>query len=168
MFLDADFSKNGLHPVINKKWAFGLAYENLDATKSSTLNFEGIAVFDAANCKNSESLQQHITKIKFDAVKDGSFQVLKVNKDDYTVYEVVQEIECVTGDAQEIDVDIQIGSNHYLGIKNSSSKAPINYFNEYGDYGAGMKFVMLEGSGRTFDFPNSVLRVDFFCESERY
>lgn len=170
--MDADFSKNGLKIVTDKKWAFGLVYQNLDAANSAKLNTEGIAVFDAANCKNFESTQKRITKIKFDAVKDGAFQILKVDKNDYSNFEVIQEVKCAVGNAQEIDVDIEIGINHYLGIKNislSGTDAPLYYHHEIGDYGTGMKFVMHPDSGGPmYDFPNSVIRIDFYSVSKRY
>ncbi len=173
MFMDADFSKNGLKIVTDMKWVFGLQYQNLDAANSTKLNEQGIAVFDAANCKNFESTQKHITKIRFDAAKDGVFQILKVDKDDYKNYEVIQEIECAVGNAQEIDVDIEIGSNHYLGVKNispSGTNAALSYHHEIGDYGVGMKFIMRPNSENSvvYDFPNSVIRIDFLNETERY
>ena len=172
MFMDADFSENGLKIVTDTKWAFGLVYQNLDAANSTKLNEMGIAVFDAANCKNFESTQKRITKIKFDAVKDGAFQILKVDKNDYSNFELIQEVKCAVGNAQEIDVDIEIGTNHYLGIKNrslSGTDAPLYYHHEIGDYGTGMKFVMRPDSGGpVYDFPNSVIRIDFLNETERY
>lgn len=168
MFRDADFSENGMKPIVNENWAFGLVYEGFDATKSIVLNPEGYAVYDVANCKNYESLQ-HITKIKYDAVEAGIIQILKIDKNDYTNYEVVQEIECAIGNAQELEVDINIGSNHYLGVKNKYiSGKSLYYFNEVGDYGAGMHFIMEDGSGRSFNFPNSVIRIDFLSETETW
>ena len=171
MFRDADFSDNGLKPFVDQNWAFGLAYLNLDAAESVVLNFEGIAVYDIINCKNSELTQQHITKIRFDAEEEGVFQILKVNIDDYTNYEVIQEIDCVAGISQEVEVDIRVGRNYYLGVKNvhiSGRGKPLYYFNEIGDYGAGMRFSMLDDSGKTYNFPNSVVRIDFFSETEKY
>lgn len=171
MFMDADFSDNGLKPFVDQNWAFGLAYLNLDAAESVVLNFEGIAVYDIINCKNSELTQRRITKIMYDAVEAGIIQILKIDKNDYTNYEVVQEIDCIIGNAQELEVDINIGSNHYLGVRNkyiTGMGQPLYYFNEVGDYGAGMHFVMLNDSGKEYDFPNSVIRIDFFSETEKY
>ena len=172
MFRDADFSENGMKPIVNKNWAFGLVYERFDATKSVPLNFEGIAIYDAANCKNYDLTQHHITKIKYDAVEAGTIQILKIDKNDYTKYEVVQEIDCTIGNAQELDVDINIGSNHYLGVRNKYNpgigRRPLYYFNEVGDYSAGMYFVMMNGSGMAYAFPNSVIRIDFLSETETW
>ena len=167
MFRDADFSENGMKPIVNKDWAFGLVYESFDSTKAIALNNVGIAVQDAENCKNYNLTQHHITKIKYDAVADGTFQIIKIDKNDYTQYEVVQEIACAAGSSQELTVDIEVGSNHYLGIKNGSG-TPLYYHTGVGDYGAGMKFIMLDSSNLKFDFPDSVLRIDFLSEIETY
>ena len=167
MFLDADFSNNGLLPIIDKKWAFGLAYERFDYTKAVILNSAGIVVYDHANCENYELTQQHITKIKYDAAADGSFQILKVDKNDYTKYEVLQEIECSVGNGQELEVDIEVGRNHYLGFKNATGD-PIRYHNEVGKYGTGFHFTLLSNPSMTYEFPLSVVRIDFLSEVERY
>ena len=167
MFRDADFSENGMKPIVNKDWAFGLVYESFDSTKAIALNNVGIAVYDAENCKNYNLTQHHITKIKYDAVADGAFQILKVDKNDYTKYEVLQEIECSVGNGQELEVDIVVGRNHYLGFKNATGD-PIRYHNEVGNYGTGFHFIMPSNPSVTYKFPLSVIRVDFLSETETW
>ena len=169
MFMDADFSENGLKPVVDNNWVFGLVYQEIDSTESSILNDTGMAVYDAANCNNCELTQKRITGIRYDAATDGVFQLLKVNKEDYTNFEIIQEIVCVAGNSQEAEVNIEVGSSHYLGVRNKPScNNPLHYYDNVGNYGAGMHFVMLNATGKEYDFPNSVIRIDFLSETEKW
>lgn len=162
VFFDADFSENGIVPKIEGKWAFNLSHEGF-TTEGAVLNAVGYIVYDKDSCTNYELLQKHITKLRFDSYVASSFKLLKINKDNPYDYEEITEIECTNGKSQEVSVDIEIGSNYYLGLKNMNENC-LHFYNGVGNYGSGFRMIIGESFNQSF--VTSVISIDFYCEYE--